>query len=260
MTTKKSSTKKRAGKAPAQMTVAEMLETSGVPLHVWMWLERFAGGDKYALEPLGDDGPGVYQAARLVYDVLESKRKETGVGLDERMFPEEARDFVEEWLYTLSTYYAQQVWNNADAALAILPLIMELDGSPMKAEGDAAYVLLRAGVERLTTKRERRAFLHDDEGEPEPEEAENWRAAFKLSRVLADPRTDNETRRELTRSLIEFGNVMQVFANHPALVRRAFLLMCDTKPKGKVREARRLRKQVLDALDSISEGEGGDDE
>lgn len=47
--------------------------------------------------------------------------------------------------------------------------------------------------------------------------------------------------------LTDFSAFLNLDITHPALVRRAFLLMCEAKPKGKVRECRALRKRVLDA-------------
>lgn len=257
MTTKKSSTKKRAGKTPAQMTTAELLESvRGVPLWVRLWLERYAGGDEHALEPHGlHDDPATYELARLVFDVLYTD------SVGEHGFPAEARDFIEAWMYRITRGdELLQPWSNPDMAVMALPILLDTSAGPLiEFERDPTLAMLRGALNVLTTKRERREFLRDtdeSDAEPEKEEDANWRAAFKLSRVLADPCTDNATRQELTRSLIDFSNETQVFANHPALVRRAFLLMCAAKPKGKVREARRLRNQVLDALDSISEEKG----
>jgi hypothetical protein len=248
---------KKTEKKPTAMTVGELLTTSGVPLHVQIWLDRFARGDEYALEKFGcGDWPGVNEAAFLVYDVLEAQH----AGADVRESSEEARDFVEEWLYTLSNYYGQHVWNNADAAVAALPWFLDCDGSPMKPEGDAAYVLLRAAVERLTTKSERRAFLRRDaEQEPDGQEETDKLAAFKLSRVLADPRTTPETRRQIQESIVELCNAANVLVDHPALVRRAFLVACDQRPKGQVRELRKARRSLLALLDSIPDEEGGDE-
>jgi hypothetical protein len=249
--------RKKREKKPATMTVTELLTTSGVPLHVQIWLDRFARGDKYALEKFGcGDDPGVNEAAFLVYDTLEARHE----GEDARESSEDARDFIEEWLYTLSNFYDVHVWNNADAAVTVLPWFINIDGSPAKPEGDAAFVLLRTAVERLTTKSERRAFLRRDaDQEPEKDEETDQRAAFKLARVLADPRTDKETRRELEYALCEFANAADVQVTHPALARRAFQLMCEAKPKGKAREAARLRVALLGLLDSISEERGGDE-
>ena len=251
--------KEKQQKEPAQLTVAELMKTSGVPLPVWMWLERFADGDKHALQPFGNnDDPAVVRMARLVYDVLDSKHKETGVGLSERQFPEEARDFVEEWLYHLSNYFEQHVWSDATLAITALPNMVNIDGLVMSPEGDATHLLLRSAVERLTTRRERRAFLCDaDEGEDEKESDINWRAAFKLSRVLADPLTDKAAWWHLRDVLTDFSMELELDITHPALARRAFLLLCEAKPKGRVRECRRLRKRVLDALDAIPEEKGG---
>ena len=253
-------TKRKA--EPARMTVAELLKTSGVPLSVWMWLERYADGDQYALEPHGTgDDPGVAQTARLVYDVLESKHAGSGIGLSERKFPEEAQDFVEEWLYTLCNYYRVHAWSDPDLAVAALPMLLPAEGSPMRPEGDSTFVLLRSGVERLTTRRERRAFLRDaDEGdaEPEPEGATNWRSAFKLSRVLADPRTPAATLAALVEAVNEFANSSQVSVHDAALVRRAFLLMCEARPKGRVRECKAARRALLALLEAIPDEEGGE--
>lgn len=247
---------KKQQKDPAKFTVDELLKTLGVPLHVQVWLDRFAGGDEHALAKYGpEDFPGVNDMAFLIYDVLETQH----AGRDVLEASEEARDFVEEWLYTLSTYYGQHVWNNADAALAVLPYFVGIDGSPMQPEGDAAYVLLRSGIERLTTKQERRAFLRRDaDEEPEKDEETNRRAAFKLSRVLADPRTPEETRRKLEDELIEFSSNTRVYVTHPALARRAFQLMCEAKPKGRARECAKVRKRLLALLDSVSEEKGGE--
>jgi hypothetical protein len=243
---------------PARQTVAELLTTRGVPLTVQVWLERFARGDEYALEKHGTgDDPGVNDTAFLIYDVLETQHD----GASVRESAAEARDFVEEWLYTLSTYYGQHVWNNADAALAVLPYFFCGGGSPMEPDGDAAYVLLRTAVERLTTTPERRAFLRQDAAdEPEKDEETNRRAAFKLSRVLADPRTPAETRQALESACVEFiTNAANVAVDHPALVRRAFLVACDQRPKGRVRRLKRVRRDLLALLDTLPETpEGGE--
>jgi hypothetical protein len=240
------------------VTVAELLKTLGVPLHVWMWLERYAGGDKHALQSFGnDDDAAVVQTARLVYDVLNSAHEETGMGLHERKFPEEARDFVEEWLYKLCNHYRLHAWSDADLAVAALPTLLLSEGIVLDPEGDSTFLLLRSGVERLTTKRERRAFLHDEDDEPEKESTTNWRAAFILARVLADPRTTGETRNEIEHALCEFANETEVQVTHPALAGRAFQLMCDARPKGKVRECRKLRGALLGLLDEIPDEKGG---
>jgi hypothetical protein len=248
------------------MTVAELLKTLGVPLHVWMWLERYAGGDKHALQSFGnDDDAAVVQTARLVYDVLNSAHEETGMGLHERKFPEEARDFIEEWLYKLCNHYRLHAWSDADLAVAALPTLLLSEGIVLDPEGDSTFLLLRSGVERLTTKHERRAFLRDAEetdAEHEKESATNWRAAFKLSRVLADPRTPRETRDELELLIREFSMSSRVTVEHPALVKRAFLLMCEAEPqRGRVKkdrwEMKNDRRKLLALLDTLPDEDGG---
>jgi hypothetical protein len=241
------------------MTVAELLKTLGIPLHVWMWLERYAGGDKHALHPNGnDDDPAVVHTARLVYDVLDSKHKETGTGTNSRYFPEETRDFVEEWLYKLTRNGDFHVWNDADLAVAALPMLLLQDGIILNPKNDPTYTLLRTVVERTTTRRERRAFLRDEEGDaPDSEEDKNWNASFKLSRLLADPRTTPEARREIQERVIELCNAANIIVDHPAIVRRAFLVACEQHPKGQARELKRARRNLLALLDSIPDAEGG---
>jgi hypothetical protein len=254
-------------KDPAQLTVAELMKTHGVPLPVYLWLERLTGGDKYALEHVEAD-PATYHIARLVYDVLKTDSAPVFARVDDEInsphvhFPHEARDFVEEWLYHLSNHHEVHAWNTAELAVAALPYMVNLDGITMMPEDDAALLLLRSAIERMTTKRERREFLRDtdeSDAEDEKESATNMRAAFKLSRVLADPRTPAETREALELAVLEFHMATQVCIFHPALVRRAFLLMCDARRKGKVRECQRARRDVLALLDSISEEKGGDE-
>lgn len=257
--------KKKEQKDPAKLTVAELMQTHGVPLPVYLWLERLTGGEKYALDCVEAD-PATYHIARLVYDVLKTDSAPAFARVDDEInsphvhFSHEARDFVEEWLYHLVTYYDVHAWNNADVAVAALPWMINTGGVSMLPEGDAALLLLRSAIERLTTKRERREFLRDadeSDAEDEKESTTNMRAAFKLARVLADPRTSREAWWHLRDVLTDFSAFLNLDITHPALVRRAFMLMCEAKPKGKVRECRALRKQVLDALDSIPDEEGG---
>jgi hypothetical protein len=257
--------KKKEQKDPTQLTVAELMKTHGVPLPVYLWLERLTGGDKYALEHVEAD-PATYHIARLVYDVLDTDSAPAFARVDDEInsphvhFPHEARDFVEEWLYHLVNYYGVHAWNTAEVAVAALPRMVNVGGVSMLPEGDAALLLLRSAVERMTTKRERREFLRDtdeSDAEDEKESATNMRAAFKLSRVLADPRTPTETRDKIEDELIEFSSNTRVYITHPALVRRAFLLMSEAKPKGRARDCRRTRKRLLALLDSIPDEKGG---
>src|SRR6201995_4362064 len=67
---------KRKEKQLAHVTVAELRTTLGVPLHVQVWLDRFARGDEHALDTFGfPDWPGINETAFLIYDVLEAQRR-----------------------------------------------------------------------------------------------------------------------------------------------------------------------------------------
>lgn len=263
MTTKRKTQKAASGKPdPTRQTVTELLkDVRGVPLWVRFWLERYASGDACAIEPHGlDDDPTTQAIARLVYDVLDSPSQSTGTGLSEREFPAEARDFVQEWLYRITADGLSHttVWNNADLAVGALPTILDCEG--LRTDASPIFTLLRQSINALTTKRERRAFLRDadeDDAEPEKKSETNWAAAFKLSRVLADPRTPAKTRDEIESALREFANAAEVQVTHPALARRAFQLMCDARPKGKVRACGLARSELLALLDEAPESEEG---
>jgi hypothetical protein len=253
---------KKQQKEPAQLTVTELMKTEGVPVWVRLWLERLVA-DNYALEPNGlHDDPATREVVRLVYDVLDTDRP-YATDTSDHSFPGEARDFVEAWMYRMTEGdYLVQPWGNPDMAAIALPIALDNTGGPLiEYEKDATLSLLRTAIKSLTTKEERRAFLRDTEesdAEPEKESATNLRAAFKLSRVLADPRTPAETSNKIEDELIEFSSVTRVYMTHPALVRRAFLLMCEARPKGRARDCRRTRRRLLALLDSIPEGKGGD--
>lgn len=275
MTREKSKTKTARGKAPAQMTVAEVLEkVNGVPLWVQFWLERYAGGDEYALEPFAThDTPSTREIARLVYDVLDTdssvQHAETDdhheATTDRPRFPAEARYFVEEWIFQITSgqTYAEP-WSNPNMAVMALPYVLDMSaGEPIDTGKEPTLALLRTAIRSLTTKRERRAFLRDtDEADAEPEKGSdiNRRAAFGLARVLADPRLPEETRRELESAVLSFAREGGVGTDHPALVRRAFLLACDNKPKHRmnVRMWNDARRRVLDLLASIAEKGGAE--
>lgn len=250
--------KKKATKKPAQMTVAELVDNSGVPVAVRFWLEEYAARGKAALDTYdANTNEATLELARFVFDVLQSKYEETGEGARERVFSAEARDFVEEFLYRLADHAGVQVWNYASVAVAALPVL--IDCTDASCGMSSTLTLLRAGVERLSTRQELREFLkHDADGYGVNDEDErNAEAAFKLSRVLADPRTSAETRREVQDLLIEVTNAANVIVDHPALARRAYLVAVEQRPKGQVKELKRARRNLLALLDSISEGEGG---
>ena len=259
MTTKKKAQKTARSKSPATQTVAQLMNNTGVPVGVRLWLEEFAETGEAALDTYtANINEATMELARFVFDVLQSQYLETGVGASERKFSEEARDFVEEFLYRMATDADVQIWNYPQIAAAALPVLIDCTDS---ACGESATLtLLRAGVERLSTRRELREFTRDgaERNGINSEDERNNEAAYKLSRVLADPRTPTETRTALESALNEFSMSARVNVYHPALTRRAFQLMCESKPKGNARECKRNRRELLALLDSIEEG-GSDD-
>lgn len=237
--------KKRIPK-PAKMTVADLIKDKGVPMNVRLWLERFTEqGDGALTKALVERNRDTLEQARLIHDVIDSEGYETA----ERKFPEEARDYVEEYVFRLCRASEFNIWNLADAAVAALPVLLECSEGSI--EGDANFIALDSAICRLTTRGERYAFLTGPRYEAS-EDARYEENAFKLSRVLADPRTASSVRNALEDELIELSSVTRTYITHPALVRRAFLLMCDAA--GREKDKARVRKRILALLDSIEEG------
>lgn len=259
--TTKSKAQKGKRSNPAAQTVAQLIDNEAVPVGVRLWLEQYTETGDEALDTYGaNTDEATLELARLVYDVLQSKYLETGTGADERNFSEEARDFVEEFIYKMAEGTDVQIWNHPDIAAAALPTL--LDCTNGGCGESATLTLLRAGVERLSTRRELREFLKDgaERYGINSEDERNNEAAYKLSRVLADPRTPQETHDALVDALNEFSMSSRVTVAHPALARRAFQLMCESKPKGNVRECKKDRRELLAMLDLIPDEKGGGDE
>jgi hypothetical protein len=239
---------------PAAMTVAALVKDDGVPMAVRHWLEMFiAQGDKALAHSFVERDPNTLEQARLIYDVLESSGTEIG----EREFSEEAVDYVEEYLYRLAQASELNLWNLGKAAVAALPVLLECSSGSFT-DGDATFTALDSAIQRLTTKQERQDFLRGDRFPVTTEDARNTEAAFKLSRVLANPATAQETINKLEDELIEFSTNSGVTLCHPALARRAFLLMCEAKPKGRTSHCRRVRRRLLDLLDTLPKEKGGE--
>jgi hypothetical protein len=244
--------KVRARKTPAKMTVAALIKDEMVPMAVRLWLEDFTErGEKALTHAFVGQSQDTLDQARLIRDVLESPGIETG----EREFPEEARDFIEEYVFRLCRASEFNVWNLADAAVAALPTLLECAETSI--EGNPNYIAVESAICRLTTRAERREFLTGPRYSADTEDKRDTEAAFKLSRVLADLRTPPETRTALENALNEFSMSARVNVYHPALARRAFQLMCEAKPKGNARECKRNRRELLALLDSVAEEKGG---
>jgi hypothetical protein len=245
-------------KRPTKMTVKDLIRDDGVPMFVRHWLERFvAEKDRALAHSFVEQSSDTLEQAQLIFDVLESSGKETG----ESKFSEEAVDYVQEYVYRLAQASDFNLWNLGDAAVAALPVLLECSSGNL-IDGDANFMALDSAIHRLTTKQERQQFLRGNRHPATTEDERNVEAAFKLSRVLADPRTPRETRDELELLIREFSMSSRVSVEHPALVRRAFLLMCEAKPqrdrvKKDRQEMKNDRRKLLALLDSIDDMEGG---
>ena len=182
-------------------TAAVLADNDQVPVAVRLWLEQFIAGEPQVLEyAYVAREPGTMEIARLVFDVLNSAAHEHSPEGDPKSayFPGEARDYVEECIYRLSESGGQYVWNHPAAAAAALPTLLDL---ARNGDGVASDELaFRTAIERLTTRKERREFFITSGGDrwgENDEDEHHTETAYKLSRVLADPATPEETRGEL---------------------------------------------------------------
>jgi hypothetical protein len=240
--------KMKARKRPARMTVADLIKDEQVPMAVRLWLEDFTEqGDKALAHSWTEQEQDTLDLARLIQDVLNSQGQEHG----EHTFPEEARDYIEEYLFRLCRASEFNIWNLADAAIAALPTLLECAENSI--EGNPNYIAVDSAILRLTTREERREFLTEPRYGQNDEGETNTEAAFKLSRLLADPRTSADVRRQLQGHTVELCNAANVIVDHPALARRAFLVACDQRPKGHVREVKAARRALLALLDTLPE-------
>ena len=180
-------------------TVADLLKTHEryphtVPLHIRFWLERYVECGEKEMHSYGLilESPAL-EIARLVYDVLQSKYLDTG----EHEFSEAARDDIEVYLYRLASDADVQVWNYPEAAVASLVALLDCanSGGPEESE----HIALSTAINALTTRRERRHFLKTEGEGDESKDDRDWRAARKLSRLMADPNTPEKVRRDLGR-------------------------------------------------------------
>lgn len=245
----------RKRKNPAKMTAADLIEFDSVPLVVRHWLERYVAGEEYALDTsfVNEDGATMMQA-RLIFDTLDAEGKEHS----DLHFSDEARDYIEEYMYRLAESSGQQVWNHPDIAVAGLAVMLDCSAGSM--EGDATNIALETAIRRLTTAAERQDCLRDKRYTADTVEAGTREAGYKLSRTLANPETPAATVAELTRILLEFADLAAVSVAKPVLASRAFMLACEAKPRGKVRQLRALRKQLIDVLDGLPESPKGNGE
>lgn len=238
-----------------QQTAAALLEDERVPLGVRHWLEQYIREGEQALAQFETNrDTATMEQARLIYDVLDSKYQEVTA----REFPNAARDYIEEYLYQLADASDIHVWNQPDLAVMALPVL--LDCAPGSIVDDATTAALKIAVKALTTRRERRAFLRDFvEEADERKERRDGKAAMKLSRYLADPRTPTTTRNKLGATFIELAGELNIHADHPALVERAASITFESMESAAYPDiAKRLYESLhatLDELPDLPEGE-----
>jgi hypothetical protein len=237
-------------KSRSKQTLDALAKSDTTPLGIRLWMERYIERGESELDNtfVGRDETTEAQA-RLIYDVLMSEY----LTVDDDEFSPEARDFIEEYLYTLSDASDIYVWNQPDLATHALPVLIECANGSVCTSAD--FAMLEIAIRRLSTARERRRFLRSQESGDETKENRDYRAAFKLSRLIADPRTPAKTRTQLGSALVELFNETDMHIDHPALVRRAAEVMFENVTTD---AATRIYDHIHSLLESLPEAGEGD--
>jgi len=258
----------------AQTTLATFLDLrDGLPLPVRDYLEKYIDGrtlpyaDRITETQYGD--------TELIVAVLADHIKSNDP------LPEPAVDFVREYLYRLEEASDIHIWNTADVFRAAYTLMLAATGYEVMlidAE-DPPTSLIKAALRRLCTRRELSEFydrhgLEDSReragmaGSVDIDEGNYKQAASQLSRYLADPRTDEKTRRGLGAGLVKLASLTNTHVDHPALAGRAMVLMFESDimlghSERNERDAPAMRAGEhlianIDALPPMPDGEGGE--
>ena len=236
-----------------QQTIGALMDNEQVPVNIRHWLERYVSGDKHVLShSFTEQEDATMEQARFIYAVLRDQYQTNDA------IPEAARDLVEEYLYQLAEAANVQVWNYYDAAIAVLPVLLDVNEHTDSTA--AAQIALAGAVKALCTKQEYSAFaarhnLAWEKEEPPTDEASEQRArdyeaALKCARVLADPRTPEQTRRDLGAALVKLATCTRVHVDHPALCERAASIMFENVDG---EEARRVAAYVHELLAGIAD-------
>lgn len=195
--------------------------------------------------------------------------------------PEAAVDFVREYLYRLEESADVHIWNNPDVLRVAYPLLItfasESEGLIVNGSDAVSTAAVKTALRRLCTRRELMEFYdrHGIEdaytgranlaGSAPIDEGNYDHAAAKLSRLLAAPRTDEKTRRDLGAALIELASLTDTHVDHPALAARAMVLMCESEtmlansenPEHHAHRAALHLIAMIDALPEMAKGKGG---
>jgi hypothetical protein len=232
-------------------TVVALMNDGRVPFGVRHWLELYAAQGDDALQLFNTAlDPSTERIGRLVYDVLSTESQEVGT----HEFPEAARDYIQEFLYTLAHASNIQVWTYADVAIAALPIMLDCAAGDMLIDS-AEVAALEIAVQALTTKRERGYFIRglQEERRDEAKEDRDYLAAMKLSRLFANPNTPAKTLTQLGALLAELFNETDMHIDHPAIVgRMAEVIFENVKTPGAVG----LYAQLHALLESLPEENG----
>jgi hypothetical protein len=208
-----------------------------------------------------------YGDAELLIAVLG----EEGRSSSKSELPEAAQDFVREFLYRIEESSDVHIWNNADVLRAAYPRLMLCyrDGGTFLAGEYPDASAVRVALKRLCTRRELAEFyerhgiedpdidLSTTAGSVERDTLNDQQKVMKLTRLLADPLTPEETRRKIVEAIKAFSDATQVHLYHPAIAERAATVMFESMkekpPKGRGLQRRQAFKEITDLLEAIEE-------
>lgn len=245
-------------------TVAELLRKEGLPVPVRDWLERFITGRTLPYtEPVDI---GFYNDVELFVAIVADHI------VTNDSLPQSVIDYVEEFLYQLEWSTDVHIWNTPDLLRVALSHMMEVDHAGATYEGNIPVIALKTVVKSLCTGQEYAEFLarhglSDPDGDQttgkvQERQIRDRAAVMKCARILANPDTPRETRRQVKDAINELMIATQVTPYHPALIERALTIMFEVIDKPKQGMSRREMKrgyknlhELLERLPDFAEAE-----
>lgn len=155
--------------------------------------------------------------------------------------PDAAVVVVESYLRDLTESYNLFPWTDSTVARAMYEQAVELQGGGLVSAPTMSFQGLRSAVRALCTAEECNRFLVEgklsDSTAPSTRDEQDYEAALKAARLIADPRTPKKTRSEIITAICDLSNATDVQVTHPVLVERALTVMFESMSK-------RVRKQT----------------
>ena len=247
-----------------QMPVSQLMYES-MPLPVEDWLHKWLDGKP---TPYADniDEDSYYNEVELMVAVLSDHMRTIGNDL-----PEAAKDFVQEYLYRMEESSDVHIWNSAEVLRAAWPLMMTnfYECGEWVAGDPPGRIIVKTALTRLCTRRElmefyERSGIEDDykgrnelAGSVSLDNPTDNQLALKASSILANPKTDEGTRRKLCDAINGLSMATRINVCTPALVERSLTIMFESiETRTRNTKQREKRRAYQDLRKLLKEMEG----